>query len=440
MGSYCSQVDPGNVPAALEAPKSNIAPVNQQNIEIDAKRNIIKDEDTTIHQDNSNKNGNVAHCEIEVSKDVLNIIQFHKNKESSLFILDLGELVKRVKIWKAYLPRVQPYYAVKCNSYDQVIKTLNELGVNFDCASKNEIDSVVKHGVSADRIVYSNTNKEQNHLKHAFSTGVDLMVFDNQDELKKIKAHHPKARLLLRIRCNATSCECDMGEKFGVEIDDVRSLLLLAGRLKLKVVGVSFHVGSDCTDEDAFPEAIKYSHAVFEIAKTLGICMNILDIGGGFTTDAKVNFRSITVGVNKALDKYFPASAKVKIIAEPGRYMVSSAFTLAAKVIGKKLIAKSMFYHYYINDGIYGAFDVKFHSTSNVKVIPMKGNVGKEYPCCIWGQTCAPEDKVADFCRLPELFLGDWLVFPNMGAYTLSTATMFNGFLPAKVYLLKNTW
>jgi len=111
--------------------------------------------------------------------------------EEAFYIIDLGIVLKKYQEWVHHLPRVKPYYAIKCNPNTAIIKTLASLGVNFDCASKQEIQQILGSGVSASRIIYANPTKMKSHLAYARSSGVDLMTFDNADELRKIADCYP---------------------------------------------------------------------------------------------------------------------------------------------------------------------------------------------------------------------------------------------------------
>lgn len=383
--------------------------------------------------------------------DVIKSICPTKVTEEPFYIVDLDDIIKKLNIWKKNLTRVEPFYAVKCNNSEKVIQLLASLGSGFDCASKGEIDQVLSCGVSADRIIYANPCKTRSFIGHASKTGVKLMTFDNITELHKVKAKFPDAHLVLRIAADAVDSQCvSFGAKFGADMSAVPVLLETALSLSLNVVGVSFHVGSGCRDNTAFPRAIHAARSVFNTAKLLGVHMNLLDIGGGFPGhgDGNMGFTELCSGINAALDSHFPTGCGVRIIAEPGRYMVASAFTLAANVIAKRQIAgdgeTEQSFMYYINDGIYGSFNCLLYD--NAQVYPHLPNTkivdGDEYKCSIWGPTCDSLDKVVGETVLPELQVGDWLLFSNMGAYTVSAATNFNGFIkPALHFSIHvNTW
>uniref|UniRef100_A0A667X1A4 ornithine decarboxylase n=1 Tax=Myripristis murdjan TaxID=586833 RepID=A0A667X1A4_9TELE len=347
----------------------------------------------------------------------------NKIKELSLgcsepfHVANLDNLVKKYVIWCNNLPRVKPFYAVKCNDTPTVIGVLSALGTGFDCASKAEIQLALSLGVTPDRIIYAHTIKAESHIKYARTHGVQMMTFDNQEELSKIaRCHAPLMLLKWCVRLNT---------KFGASLDSAGRLLQRAGELGLDVVGVSFHVGCQCTDSRAYRQAIADARQVFNIAvgSLMGFQLSLLDIGGGFSGNE--NFK-VAATINLALDDFFPVGCGVQIIAEPGRYYVESAFTLAVNVIAKKVIMEEAAEHnrseegvpdrvmmYYVNDGVYGSLSFLIND-------PTSGSEGSErrYRSVIWGPTCDSLDKLTDSCLLPELQVGEWLLMDNTGAYT----------------------
>jgi ornithine decarboxylase len=103
--------------------------------------------------------------------------------QDSFYVLDLGLLVQLFQGWVKALPRVKPFYAVKCNPDSAMIMTLASLGAGFDCASKVEISQVLALGVPADQIVFANPCKMLSHVAYAASVGVNLMTFDSESEV-----------------------------------------------------------------------------------------------------------------------------------------------------------------------------------------------------------------------------------------------------------------
>jgi len=184
--------------------------------------------------------------------------------EEAFYIVDLSMVIKQYKQWVSLLPRVKPYYAIKCNSNPAIVRTLGSLGVNFDCASKAEIQQILGSGYSASRIIYANPTKMKGHINYAKSVGVDLMTFDNSHELHKIAESFPAAKLVLRIITDDSHSICKFSTKFGAPLSVTKNLLTEAKQLGLNVVGVSFHVGSGCMSTESFAAAIKSAHHVFQ--------------------------------------------------------------------------------------------------------------------------------------------------------------------------------
>lgn len=270
------------------------------------------------------------------------------------------------------------------------------------------------------------------------------MTFDNADELYKIAKLYRGAELFLRIMTDDSESLCRFSMKFGAAMDTTESLLALAKNLGLNVVGVSFHVGSGASDPLAFYKAVRDAHSVFQQGHEVGFHMRTLDVGGGFTGDT---FETMATVLRDALDEFFPSHSNVEIIAEPGRYYVATAYTIACNIIARRTVEDPTLdgkgYMVYVNDGVYGNFsNIMFdHQTPVAKILraggktlyetsaahPTPAGEGVEYS--IWGPTCDGIDRITDSTRFdPILDVGDWLYFDEMGAYTKCSATQFNGF------------
>ncbi|KAH8908934.1 ornithine decarboxylase [Coniochaeta sp. PMI_546] len=381
--------------------------------------------------------------------------------EDTFFVADLGEVYRQHLRWKLNLPRVKPFYAVKCNPDPKVIELLSALGTGFDCASKAEIEQVLDMGVDPARIIYAQPCKTNSYVRYVAAKGVRQMTFDNSDELRKIARLFPEAELYLRILTDDSSSLCRLSQKFGASLDSTDSLLSLARQLGLNVVGVSFHVGSGASDPLAFLKAVQDAHVVFQQAASYGFDLKTLDVGGGFCSDD--SFEQMSGVLRKALDEYFPAHTGINLIAEPGRFYVASAFTIACNVIARRTLEDPNInmnvdpadststlvnrgetsYMLYVNDGLYGNFSsIMFdHQQPIAKVLRAGGRTLYNTPAAdaveeqqgiqysIWGPTCDGIDRITESIRFDSLLdVGDWLYFENMGAYTKCSATKFNGF------------
>jgi len=370
-------------------------------------------------------------------------MEYALEREEAFYIVDLGRVIQRYVDWCRLLPRVQPFYAIKCNNDTAIMKTLVSLGVNFDCASKNEIQQVLDMGFEPSRIIYANPTKMKSHISYARNAGVDLMTFDNAAELRKISEAFPNARMVMRIITDDSNSVCKFSCKFGVPLNQTQSLLEEAKSLGVNVVGVSFHVGSGCMSTQSFLSAIRSAHSVFAQGTALGFNMSFLDLGGGFpgSSDSTISFSEIALAIAPLLDELFPQ--EVEIIAEPGRYFVCEAYTLAVNVFAKRTVESenSKEFLYYINEGVYQSFNCIFfdHYVPAPIVFDPRGRT-ENFRCTVFGPTCDSIDCIGKGMLLPELEVGEWLYFKNMGAYTVAAASPFNGFKsrPAIFYIQSN--
>ncbi|KAM9320103.1 LOW QUALITY PROTEIN: antizyme inhibitor 2 [Gastrophryne carolinensis] len=401
----------------------------------------IQESDFTLVED-----GFVAR---DLMREIINDVSQTEDRDAFL-VADLGDVVKKhIRFLKA-LPRVKPFYAMKCNSSKGVVQILAELGAGFDCASKTEIELVQSIGVTNENIIYANPCKQISQIKYAAQHGVQMMTFDNEVELSKISRLHPNAKMVLRIATDDIKSTTRLSVKFGAPLKSCRRLLELAKNLNVDVIGVSFHVGSGCSNPIAHVQPISDARLVFEMATEFGYKFRLLDIGGGFpgTEDTKVRFEEMAAVINPALDLYFPEGSGVEIIAEPGRYYAASAFSLAVNIIAKREVyldnsgsddedgSPEKNIMYYVNDGVYGSFSCIFYDHAHPKPILLKKPSPDQslYSSCIWGPTCDGLDIIAENVQLPELYLGDWLLFENMGAYSVAASSTFNGFQKTRIH------
>lgn len=372
--------------------------------------------------------------------------------EDPLYVLDLGAVLRLYQAWVNCMPRVQPFYAVKCNTDPAMVSLLAALGAGFDCASEWEADTVLGLGVPPERIVFANACKRPCDIRFAAAKGLNLTTFDTESELNKLARWHPSTEALLRIRADDTEARCQLGNKYGALMEDCADLLATAQKLNIKVVGVAFHVGSGATNPQAFADAIAAARLVFDQATALGFDMRILDIGGGFAgglfdAAGMVLLGQVPIAVNTALATYFPDNT-VKVIAEPGRYFAEACCTFACMVFGiraQKLLDGEQGYDYWITDGLYGSMNSVMYDHATLTTRPLTAAIAtwpenesavaheqptateQLYKSTVFGPTCDGLDTVLTDYSLPKLRNGDWLVFPNMGAYTLSGASNFNG-------------
>eukprot|EP01112_Ceratiomyxa_fruticulosa_P024313 TRINITY_DN988_c0_g2_i1.p1 TRINITY_DN988_c0_g2~~TRINITY_DN988_c0_g2_i1.p1 ORF type:complete len:473 (-),score=111.28 TRINITY_DN988_c0_g2_i1:202-1620(-) len=384
-----------------------------------------------------------------IQQVITGLVEEAKATTDAFFVADISVIIRQYEKWLKHLPEVRPYYAVKCNPSLGMVKTLEALGTSFDCASKGEIELVLGLGVSPDRIIYANPCKQISALKYAREHGVALMTFDNMSELDKIEKYYPEAKLIMRIAPDDSHSLMRFGTKFGVHPADCQDLLEIAHDMNLNVVGVSFHVGSGCFNEIAYDSALTLVRQVFDQAKALGQHLSIVDIGGGFSgSDEEMFVKFANVIKTKSAELFSPDTL---IIAEPGRYFASMSHTLAVTVISKRVMKQEdsrqhpkrtsnnrRHYNYYIADGVYGSFNNINNDHAHPKAHLVRVSAQPPTPCTLFGPTCDSIDVIARDIQLPELRIGDWLYFPEMGAYTMAASSSFNGFAPPPTYYFRS--
>ncbi|XP_077973548.1 antizyme inhibitor 2-like [Styela clava] len=356
-----------------------------------------------------------------------------QNPDDSFYIFDLGELTNLYSLYNSLLPRVKPFYAVKSAAYDPLLSALMELGSGFYCGSQKELNQVKKLGVKPEKVMVSNPCKQISHLKTAKEHGVSLLVFDNEHELRKLKNFYPTSRLLLRIFIEEDGEEKVYSSKYGATISEARKLMLMAKELDMNVVGVNFHIGVGTADESGrYQQSLTDAKKLFDFSERNGVPLKVLNIGGGLRANNS-NLRQTISSINFTLERLFPTSKypDLEIISEPGGFFSETSFTLATNVIGKREFKGTETpHHYYLNEGTFGAFLSLYALPRELKYFFMSESIEKRSTANskLWGPVMTCIDKVIDNIILPELEIGDWIFWRNMGVYSFACSTRFCGF------------
>ncbi len=368
------------------------------------------------------------------------IQQLARRHGTPLFIIDHAQLRKNLAEFKRYLPRVQPYYAVKANSNPGILRTLYRAGASFDVASWAEFEAVYENIKDLpakerqdyiwDKIIYANPIKAPATLEK-LNPYKPLVTYDNAEEIGKIAKHAPQAGLALRLRVPNTGAVVELSSKFGCEPGQAVDLIAGAHRAGLTVEGLSFHVGSQTTNFDNYAQALKLAAGVFHEARLRGFTkMNLLDIGGGFPAPYDANVKPLKVLarlIRTEIDRLFPKD--IEILAEPGRFLVATACTAVSAVVGKA--ERDGRPCYYLNDGVYHTYSGVIFDHTHYKVEALRG--GPRTISAVFGPTCDALDTISHAEELPDLKLGDLVFSRNIGAYSHASSTWFNGFPPATV-------
>jgi ornithine decarboxylase len=365
--------------------------------------------------------------------DIITAVISDSNIEDKpFFIVDLSEVARAYERFEELLPGVEVFYAAKCNSDPVILKVLVTKGCKFDVASHGEMSTVLEH-TGPERLLLAHPIKDCNTLKYARAVDVDWMTFDSDNELLKLKLHHPEAKLLLRLKVDDTGSACRFSCKFGADQTDVRRLLALAQTLALHVVGFSFHVGSGCVNASLYETAIRQALDALALATEYGMDATVVDIGGGFSSET---FEAAAAVIRPLVESH----KWVRWMAEPGRLLVNDSSTLVVSVVGKKEVSglDGREFVYYVNDSVYGSFNNTIFDKRKVVPLPFNERDGVTFKSKVYGNTCDGIDLVCGECQLPSLAVGEKLFVERMGAYSSSAASCFNGFDRAcTVYVLR---
>jgi ornithine decarboxylase len=371
--------------------------------------------------------------------DQKKLVRLARKHGTPLVVVDHKVLRENYAQFRKYLPRVQVYYAVKANSDPAIVQTFYDAGASFDVASMAEFLNVhekiqdlpakERQDYIWDRIIYANPIKAIETLE-SLDQYKPLVTYDNYEEVIKIARHAPHSGLVLRLSVPNTGSMVELSSKFGALPGEAVDLMAFAQNNNLVVEGVSFHVGSQCTNPANYSQALHLAAGIFAEANSRGFNLKLLDIGGGFPAhydDAIPPFRRLAKTINAELDRLFPPP--IEILAEPGRFLVATAATSVSQIVGKAVRGGKLCY--YINDGVYHTYSGVIFDHCQYRVRSFKK--GPTQICSVFGPTCDALDTITLAAQLPDMEMGDLVYSENIGAYSHASSTSFNGFPPAKV-------
>jgi ornithine decarboxylase len=372
------------------------------------------------------------------------IREFLKNRKDDgpCLVVDLDVVRDNYTAFAKALPDTRVFYAVKANPAPEVLSLLAKLGSCFDTASVPEIEMALAAGATPDRISYGNTIKKERDIARAHALGVRLYAVDCTAEVEKIARAAPGARVFCRILSDCAGAEWPLSRKFGCEPGMAADVLEHAHRLGLEAHGLSFHVGSQQTNQHAWDRALASAAAVFRECGERGMNLAMVNLGGGFPTKYLKNVPTVKAygsAIFRALRKHFGNRIPETII-EPGRGMVGNAGIIEAEVVlvSKKSNEDEVRW-VYLDLGKFGGLAETMDESIRYPIkTPRDGDV--RGPCVLAGPTCDSMDVLYEKqpYELPvSLEIGDRVLIEGTGAYTTTYASVgFNGFAPLKQYLI----
>ncbi len=323
----------------------------------------------------------------------------------------------------------ETFYAVKANPSEWVLDALWAAGIrNFDVASDAEAGLI--HGrFPGAQIAFMHPVKSRRAIARAFHDyGVKTFALDSEDELDKILAETNGAKdltLVVRFEVSGDGSAYPLARKFGVSAEEAPALLRKTRQVSEEMLGVSFHVGSQCMRPDAYRTAMD---GVNRAIVKAGVVADIVDIGGGFpaiypgmTPPPMIEYVN---AIKAGFEEMFVAQ-NAKLWAEPGRALVAEAGSTVTRVELRKGDAL------YLNDGAFGTlFDATHLNWAfPAKLLRPQPSRAKLVPFRLYGPTCDSMDAAAGPFMLPaDIREGDLIEIGSLGAYGTAMGTRFNGF------------
>ncbi|MEW6068616.1 MAG: type III PLP-dependent enzyme [Nitrospirota bacterium] len=347
--------------------------------------------------------------------------------ETPFLLIDTSIVREKISMIGQYIKNSKVFYAVKANPDVEILRFINELKLGFEIASEGELEMLSELKVKPERIISSNPVKSFKFLKIAASYGIKYFSYDSAEEVDKLARFIPGCNVYIRLSVPNEGSEWPLSKKFGVELDEALELLSYAKKKKLKPVGITFHVGSQCTNIYNWNIALDKAKLLWDKAKKKGIRLSLLNIGGGYPiryTKNVIDIETIEKNINRLIYEKFPEN--VEIYIEPGRAVIGDAGIFVATVIGKAKRGDEDWL--YIDVGVFNGL---MESVGGIKynyIVEKSKHTGNKKLWTITGPSCDSFDVIDSNVALPEPDINNLVLILSSGAYTVSYASEFNGF------------
>ncbi|MDY7019641.1 MAG: type III PLP-dependent enzyme [Chloroflexota bacterium] len=355
-----------------------------------------------------------------------------RSAEIPTLIINRGVIKHKYHEFHDRFSRAKIYYALKANPHPEIVRVLHECGCAFEISSQGELELLLKLKISPSEIISGNPIKEQSFIKLAHAHGIELFTFDSYAEVAKLSQFAPGSKVCVRLAVSNEGSEWPLSNKFGVDMEEAVELLINAQEKGLTPYGIAFHVGSQCTNAQAWDSAIEKSKMVWELVKDIGIRLYMLNIGGGFPvkyTKPVPSLEEIAQVIADSVRKNFPDD--IELVVTPGRALVGEAGTLVATVIAKA--ARDGQKWLYLNVGVFNGLmesigGIKY-PIATVEYDPnvSRGNDGIS-KWTLAGPSCDSFDVMSTEVELPDLDIEERIHIMSAGAYTTAYASEFDGF------------
>jgi diaminopimelate decarboxylase len=382
------------------------------------------------------ENQSALHCE-RVSLSYL-----AKKYGTPLYVYSAGQILDRYKLFsEAFGHRDHLIcYSVKANSNLSILKLLADKGSGFDIVSGGELERILEvNKKAARRVVFSGVGKTAPEIDLALAARILIFNVESESEVallaERARKQKVRARIALRVNPDVfaeTHPYISTGlreHKFGIDIKLARRVYQLARQSRfLDPVGISVHIGSQIQTAEPFGAALEAVANLIRELETDGIGIKFVDAGGGLGIDYLPG--SSAFDPVAAIEKYAAAlerslgGLKVRLLLEPGRFLVAQAGALLARVLNVKRNGAKTFVitDAGMNDLIRPALYQAYH-----EIVPVIQNAAsKPVTVDIVGPVCETGDFFARDRSLPEVKEGDLVAILDAGAYGMTLSSNYN--------------
>jgi ornithine decarboxylase len=349
---------------------------------------------------------------------------------SPLLIFEPEKVRTQYSMLQTMLPMVEHHFAIKALRHPAAVAAVDDCGGYFDVMTNGDIDMVRAQGIAPERCIHTNPIKKPSDIAYARGVGLTTFVVDNANEVDKLAAAGGDVQVLVRLSFPNPQAKSDLSAKFGAPPDDAVQLVRHALQRGLTVAGFTLHVGSQIHNAQAYAVALTKTIALINrVQHELDYRLRVLDIGGGMPVDylePAPHLQEIAQAITPLIE---PLKDTMRILSEPGRFIVAPSMTLISQIVGKNTRGGKTWY--YIDDGVYGSYSSVIYEHVAQPIFALKELLSvlplPLHESVVAGPTCDSADVVQEDCLLPELAIGDYVISPMMGAYTAVSATDYNG-------------
>jgi ornithine decarboxylase len=359
-------------------------------------------------------------------------------------VLDFDIIAQTYDRFLDAFPGAQVYYAMKANANPRINRLVVVRGGGLEIASAAELERALDAEADGGKIICSNPIKNPAFLTWMHEVGVYAVVVDSSFEVEKVARYMPGARVYVRLAVDNTGSVLPLAGKFGVDGAQALELVDQARELGLQPIGLSFHVGSQCLSPMNWANAIKACGDVWRAAAERGHEFTFLDLGGGYPaghyhTSSIPTIEEIGEVVTRAIDDYIPYTPDLMLVLEPGRGLAGESGRLLAAVEGKAQRGGDTWL--YLDAGVFnGLMETYEGFPPVVRLLADDAHLRSTMRYTLAGPSCDSCDVVARDIELPEVHIGDRLVFLDAGAYVSEYGAAFNGFPIPGIVALEQTY